>query len=259
MAQIGLLKENSDRSSPWLVADYPQMNFTQMHERLRVELLRRIERGTLSISLLARKTGFGKSHLSNFLHSRRQLSLEGLDRMLATQHMACEDLLELGAHANPVAGSEEEPSMVPVVSHNSALFEPYIRPSAVLMMLHLPPGTLRSLKPKAVASRRSWQRLVAIRIAHSDALPMDPLLFPDALAVIDRHYNALVPYRAGRPNVYAIRRGAHLTLRYADFAETRLVLRPLNMSSPVDLIEIGPDASLGDYIAGRVALTINEL
>ncbi len=76
-AQIGLLKENSDRSSPRPVADYPQMNFTQMHERLRVELLRRIERGTLSVSLLARQTGFGKSHLSNFLHSRRKLSLEG--------------------------------------------------------------------------------------------------------------------------------------------------------------------------------------
>jgi hypothetical protein len=258
-AQIGLLKENSNRSSPSLVADFPHMNFTQMHECLRVELRRRIERGTLSISLLARQTGFGMSHLSNFLHSRRQLSLEGLDRMLATQHMACEDLLELGAHAGPGSSADEEACMVPVVSHNSALFEPYIRPSAVQMILHLPAGALRSLKPKAVATRRSWQRFVAVRIAHSDALPMDPLLFPDALAVIDRHYNVLAPYRTGRPNLYAVRNGAHLTLRYVDFAEARLVLRPLNLSFPVDLIEIGPDASPGEYIAGRVVLTINEL
>jgi len=88
---------------------------------------------------------------------------------------------------------------------------------------------------------------------------MDPLLYPDAIAVIDRHYNTLVSYRAGRPNVYAIRHGAHVTLRYVDFAEARLVLRPLNMSFPVDLIEIGPDASPSEYIAGRVCLTINEL
>ena len=235
------------------------MNFTQMHERLRVELLRRIERGTLSVSLLARQTGFGKSHLSNFLHCRRQLSLEGLDRVLTTQHMECADLLELGVHGDPKRSAEDEPLLVPVVSHHSALFEPYIRPGAVLMMLHLPPGALRSLKSKAVASRRSWQRFVAIRIAHSDVLPMDPLLFPDALAVIDRHYNTLVSYRAGRPNLYAIRHGAHVTLRYADFAESRLVLRPLNMSFPVDLIEIDPDASPGEYIAGRVCLTINDL
>jgi hypothetical protein len=258
-AQIGLLKENGNRSSACPVADYPQMNFTQMHDRLRVELLRRIERGTLSVSLLARQTGFGKSHLSNFLHARGQLSLEGLDRMLATQHMACEDLLELDARVDQGGSAEEEPQMVPVVSHNSALFEPYIRRSAVQMTLHLPAGALRSLKPKAVASRRSWQRFVAIRIVHSDALPMDPLLYPDAIAVIDRHYNALTPYRAGRPNLYAVRNGAHLMLRYADFAEARLVLRPLNMSFPVDLVEIGPDASPGEHIAGRVVLTINEL
>ena len=69
------------------------MNFTQMHERLRLELLRRIQRGTLSVSLLARQTGFGQAHLSNFLHSRRQLSLEAMDRILAAQHLTVADLL----------------------------------------------------------------------------------------------------------------------------------------------------------------------
>lgn len=257
-AQIGLLKENCDRPSTWLLADFPLMNFTQMQERLRVELLRRIQRGTLSVSLLARQTGFGKSHLSNFLHARRQLSLEGIDRMLAAQHMVAEDLLHLGAHSEHTE-PPEEPSIVPVVSHGAALFEPYIRPSAVQMMLQLPPGALHLLKARPVATRRSWQRFVAIRIAHADALPMDPLLLPDALAVIDRHYNSLAAYRAGRPNLYAIRNGAHLKLCYADYASARLMLRPLNMGFPVDLIEIGPDDSLGEHIAGRVVLTINEL
>ena len=76
-----------------LVANFPQMNFTQMHERLRLELLRRIQRGTLSVSLLARQTGFGQAHLSNFLHSRRQLSLEAMDRILAAQRLTVADLL----------------------------------------------------------------------------------------------------------------------------------------------------------------------
>ena len=69
------------------------MNFTQMHERLRLEMLRRIQRGTASVSLLARQTGLGQSHLSNFLHCRRQLSLEALDRVLAAQHLTAADLL----------------------------------------------------------------------------------------------------------------------------------------------------------------------
>jgi len=122
------------------------MNFTQMQERLRVELLRRIQRGTLSISLLARQTGFGKSHLSNFLHARRQLSLAGIDRMLTAQYMAAEDLLQLGAHHVQLRQAEET-SSIPLVSHTTALFEPYIRDSAVQKMLPLLPGSLHFLKP----------------------------------------------------------------------------------------------------------------
>lgn len=234
------------------------MNLTQMHERLRTELLRRIQRGSLSISLLSRQTGLGKSHLSNFLHSRRRLSLEGIDRMLAAQHMSAEDLLELGA-AGAIAHDYGDISSVPVVSHAAALFEPVIRSGAVQMLLHLPPGFIGRIKPRTVASRRFWQRFVAIRVSPSDALPMDPLLMPNALAVIDRHYNSLIPYRVGRPNLYAVRDGARLALRHADFAANRLVVRPLSSAFPINLIEIGPEASPGEFIAGRVVLVLNEV
>src|SRR3954466_10329357 len=103
-----------------LVADFPHMNFTQMHERLRLELLRRIQRGTLSVSLLARQTGFGQSHISNFLRSRRQLSLEALDRVLFSQHMDAYDLLPLPGRSPYSA--DEQTNAVPVVSHAAALF-----------------------------------------------------------------------------------------------------------------------------------------
>ena len=91
------------------------MNFTQMHERLRMELLRRIQRGTLSVSLLARQTGFGQAHLSNFLHSRRQLSLEAMDLILAAQHLAASDLLP-ATHQAAALPPDEERSTVPIVS-----------------------------------------------------------------------------------------------------------------------------------------------
>jgi hypothetical protein len=88
---------------------------------------------------------------------------------------------------------------------------------------------------------------------------MDPVLYPNAIAVIDRHYNALAPYRATRPNLLAVRDGGKLTLRYVEYASMRLVLRPLNIAFPVDLIVIGPENSPGEFIAGRVALILNEL
>jgi transcriptional regulator with XRE-family HTH domain len=233
------------------------MNFTQMHERLRLELLRRIQRGTLSVSLLARQTGFGQSHLSNFLHSRRQLSLEALDRILTAQHLTVNDLLP-ATYKREAVPVDEEGGSVPVVSHAAALFEPFIRPTAVQSMLYLPTGLLQSIRARVSNPRRAWQRFVAVRVPGSDAMAMEPLVLPDALVLIDRHYNSLMPYRPNRPNLYAVRHGAHLTLRYVDFVSNRLVLRPHNIAFPVDLLEIDPGESPSELIAGRVALIMNE-
>jgi plasmid maintenance system antidote protein VapI len=241
-----------------LVADFPQMNFTQMHERLRLELLRRIQRGTLSVSLLARQTGFGQPHLSNFLHNRRQLSLEAIDRVLASQHLTAADLLPALQQTGSL-DADEDATTVPIVSHAAALFEPYIRSSAAQGMLHLPAGSLHSIRARVSTTRRAWQRFVAVRVAPADALPMEPLLLPEAIALLDRHYTALTPYRTERPNLYAVRRGSHLTLRYVEFFANRLVLRPLNIAFPVDLIEIDPGESPSELIAGRVALILNEM
>jgi hypothetical protein len=125
-------------------------------------------------------------------------------------------------------------------------------------MLQLPAGILESIHARASAPRRAWQRFVAVRIPSADALPMEPLVLPEAIVLIDRHYNSLVPYRPNRPNLYAVRHGAHLTLRYVDFLANRLVLRPLNIAFPVDLIEVDPGESPGDLLAGRIALILNE-
>jgi transcriptional regulator with XRE-family HTH domain len=240
-----------------LVANVPHMNFTQMHERLRLELLRRIQRGTLSVSLLARQTGFGQPHLSNYLHCRRQLSLDALDRVLAAQQLTASDLLpaERPERASPV---DEEGCAVPVVSHAAAIFEPFIRPSAVQLILHLPAGLLESIRARTSNSRRAWQRFVAVRISSGDAQPMEPLVLPEAIVLLDRHYNSLMPYRHSRPNLYAVRHGAHLILRYADYLSNRLVLRPHNLAFPMDLLEIDPGESPNDLIAGRIALLVNQ-
>jgi len=95
-------------------------------------------------------------------------------------------------------------------------------------------------------------------VPRADALPMEPLVLPEAIALVDRHYNSLMPYRHERPNLYAVRHGAHLTLRYVDYLSNRLVLRPHNIVFPVELIEVGPGESPTELIAGRIALILNE-
>lgn len=235
------------------------MNFTQMHERLRLELLRRIQRGTLSVSLLARQTGLAKPHISNFLRSRRKLSLEALDRVLASQRLIAADLLPMTIRMEEFY-TERVSSEVPLVSHSAALFEPVIRPSAIKTVVHVPAGLLESVRePRGPLSRRTWERFVAVRIPSGDTLPMEPVVFSKAIALIDRHYNSFVRYWPDRPNLYAVRHGSHLVLRYADFLAGRLVLRPHNVLFPLDLIEIGDGESPGDLLAGRVVLILNEV
>lgn|SRR5512146_3300249 len=183
--------EKMSHAFPLLVANYPHMNFTQMHERLRMELLRRINRGTLSVSLLARQTGFGQVHLSNFLHTRRQLSLQALDRVMAAQHMEAEDLLPV-IRSGTETTSEPGGDRVPIVAQASTLFEPYIRRSAVHSLLQLPKGALKSLQPRPSKQRRAWQRFCTHFFgrcrgydpagdAGSDCTDRSPLQFAPAL------------------------------------------------------------------------------
>ena len=240
------------------------MNFTQTHERLPLELVRRIQRGTLSVSLLARQTGFGQPHLSNFLHNRRQLSLEAINRVLAPQHMTSSDLLPVlhQPESLPIGGewrTEFGPACLsPCGSHHAALVEPYIRATAAQSMLQLPAGALQSIRSRVASPRGAWQRFAAVRVPAADALPTETLVLPDATALLDRHNTSLMPYRPNRSNLYAVRHESHLTLPYVDFVSNRLVLRPHNIGFPVDLIEVDPGESPGDLLAGRVALILNE-
>ena len=87
---------------------------------------------------------------------------------------------------------------------------------------------------------------------------MYPVVQPDARVVLDRHYTSLATYRLNRDNIYAVRNGNHLWLRYVDFLANRLVLRPHNRAFPVGLLEIPPGDAPADMIAGRVVLVMNE-
>jgi hypothetical protein len=180
-----------------------------------------------------------------------------LDRVLAAQQIVAADLLPATYKSRTWSGDEGGCS-VPVVSHTAALFEPYIRPSAVQFMLHLPADLLLSFRTRVTKTRRAWERFVAVRIVRADALPMDPLVLPEAIVLLDRHYNSPMPYRCGRPSLYAVRDEAHLTLRYVDYLSNRLVLRPHNIAFPVELIEMSASELPSDLIVGRIALILNE-
>lgn len=233
------------------------MNFSQLHERLRIEIVRRIDRGQLTGSLLARQTGLRASHLSNFMRSRRKLSLAALDRVLAAQSLSIDDLLpERTPSPDPI--NTADLSSVPLVSHPTALHSPVVNRRNILEIVHLPAGMLDQLRPRRTQAKRNWQRFLAVRVTAAQARPMEPILRAGAIVILDRHYNSLAPNEPPRPNVYAVNIADTLGFRYVGYEANRLVLRPHALDYPVELLRLSAEDLPSATIVGRVCFAITE-
>src|SRR3984885_12643371 len=130
------------------------MNFQELHELVRLELLRRIERGTLTGSRLAQQAGFQQAHISNFLNRKRSLSLEGLDRVLASQNLSIDQILpvDLAAAQAPIPTHNSDPTeIVPVVSPSAAMDEARIYPSAIIETIQVSASRLHDNRARPSA------------------------------------------------------------------------------------------------------------
>ncbi len=236
------------------------MNFQDLHELVRQELVRRIEQGTLTGNRLASQAGFQQAHISNFINRKRALSLEGLDRVLAAQNLSVEQILPLDLAAARAEESAAEPVQeVPIVPPSTAIHDSKIARSAIIETVPVVSARLNENRPRPAPRRTQWERFVAVRVDAQQAAAMSPVLATGALAVIDRHYNSLAPYRANQPNIYAVRSGTMLMLRYVDFDERHLILRPFLREFPVQLIGLREGESPADYVVGRICLVVAEV
>ena len=236
------------------------MNFQDLHELLRLEVLRRIGNGDLTGTRLAQQAGFQQAHISNFLNRKRALSLEGLDRVMASQGLTVDQIMPIGVTAaansvSPVGGV----TLVPVVSAAAAAEEVQIRPAAIIENLPVASSWLSDHGTRPSQRSAGWQRFVGLRISAQEGAAMEPALASGMVVVIDRHYNSFAPYRAHGATILAVRYGVGLLLRYVEFDEGRLILRPSATDCAVQLVLIPPNKMPADYIVGRVCLVFNEL
>jgi len=225
-----------------------------------LEILRRIDRGVLSGIMLARQTGFGQSHISNFLRRKRTLSLEGLDRILVSQSLTISDLLpheSFPALLSRVPDSNFD--AIPLVTAATALNSQNVPSHSVIDILRIPAGILQTVQMRRANSRRHWLRFVAVRLTSAQSAPMEPILTPGSIAVIDRHYNSLLRVQPDRPSLYAVRHGNNLLLRYLEFDANRLIMRPASLAYPITLVQLGPDEVASDYITGRVCFLFTQV
>jgi len=254
---------NATPSLAIAACEFSTMNFVQLQERLRLELLRRIKFGTMSVSLLARQTGLGQPHVSNFLHGRRGLSLATLDKVLAAQQLAVDDLLPARRGWSVLQLEEEGGSIegvvrVPLVAHGVAIFEPYMRASGVQAMLPFAGELLQGLEPRCSNARKQWERFVAVRIGVNDARGMEPVLQAEGMAVLDRHYTSFQPFKEGGTNLFAAKIGARLVMRYAQHDAERVVLRSHAARVKAAVLEPEAGETANDLLVGRVVLVVNR-
>jgi len=231
------------------------MKFRTLQDNLRKQLWERIDEGDLTGLRLAEQTGFKQAHISNFLNRKRGLSLEGMDKVLAVQHLSVLDLLdpsEVNKRASIVAPSDDEFESVVMAEPKVAASDPLIMSMHVKEILKFKKSFLRRLRVAMEGDRDSWERFVVIKVDAHEGMSMYPRTLPGATLLIDRHYNSLTPYRKNENNMYAVRKDDRCTVKYVELANEHLVLRPQNQAYPVEVLTMEQGQKPGDYIVGRV-------
>jgi len=232
------------------------MKFKALQENLRKTLWHRIEEKNLTGLRLAQQTGFKQAHISNFLNRKRNLSLEGMDKLLSVQRLSVLDLLdpeEINKRASILPPSEDAFENVVVVDATIAAREPLLMSMNVKDVVKFKKGFLRRLRRELEgAARGKWERFAVLKVEGRDGMSMFPRLLPGATVLIDRHYNSLKPYRKGDNNMYAVSRDGACTIKYVEAAGRNLVLRPHNQAYPVEVISMEDSKGAGDYLVGRV-------
>ena len=226
------------------------MLISDLNNRLRAVIEERIDARELTGTDLARRAGLQQAHISNFLNSRRGLSIESMDRLMQVLGLDVRDLMPSERRAPPGvadAGFEAVPVVTP-----AALLQSEFAGGEVLEFLRFKKSFLRRVRPEMANQRGNWQRFAMMRADRDSGEAMRPRLLPGSMLLIDRHYNSLRPYRRRQPNMYAIDKSGNLLVRYVELQEAQLLLRPHNQQAPLASIVIRPGKSFADYIIGRV-------
>jgi len=231
------------------------MKFRVLQESLRKTLWARIDAGDLTGLQLAQQTGFKQAHISNFLNRKRGLSLEGMDKILAVQHLSVLDLIdpeEVNKRASILPPSDDDFDSVVVTDPQVAAREAVIMGRHVKEILKFKSTFLKRLKEEMEGDCSGWERFVIIRADAQEGLSMYPRLLLGAAVLLDRHYNSLAPYRKGENNMYAVRKNASCTVRYVEISGNHLILRPHNGACPVEVLPLERGIRPANYIVGRV-------
>jgi len=227
------------------------MQVHKIIEGLRQHTMRLIESGDLTQTDLARKAGVRQAHISNFLRKRRGLSVSSVDALLKALGLSAVELLG-GTPAKADAGVVS----IPVTTRRNAE-TPNLPVSPSSDVIKLKNSLLGNPRPKMVGSRKGWDRFVAIKVEKDSS--MAPKIAAHSVVIIDRHYNALSPYRRGEQNVYLVRHDKGCVLCYVEVHGREMYCRTENSAKPIQIIKSPTGRGFEKYIIGRACHNFGEL
>lgn len=229
------------------------LDFARLQSQLRHAVLARVSSGQLSSSRLARIAGYKQPHITNFLHGRRGLSLEAMDRVLRALEMSALDLVPVGALERFVhAGSDTEYEAIPVVETN-ALHLPLPPACAIREWIKIKRTFLNRMPAATVGKRKHWLRFVLMEATKDDAEAMYPRIQKGAVLLVDRHYNSLRPHRTGEVNIHVVRVRRGAIVRSLDVLGSQIVMRPERNSVPLEVMDMDSKQRFAEKILGRVS------
>lgn len=228
------------------------LDFRRLLSQLRRVVLARIAAGQMSGSRLARITDFKQPHITNFLHGKRGMSMEGADRILQALEISVLHLLpwrELERFFH--AGSDTEYEAIPVIDM-SAADVPLPTASAVRDWQKVKRTLLARMRMETVGKRSHWLRFVLVQVDDDDAEAMYPRVQRGALLLVDRYYNGLGAYRPGEVNVYVVRGRERMMVRSLEAVDEQVVMRPERSEVPLETMVMDKKKRYAERIVGRV-------
>jgi transcriptional regulator with XRE-family HTH domain len=228
------------------------MLIADLHERIRQHVLATIKSNQLTQKELGELIGMRQAHISNFVLGRRGLSIDGMDAILKVLGLDVQRLIAMSEQTTPFPKEcSATLESVPIIQHRAAM-NPAFAKDAILGEQGFTKILLRRLKAVPPEKRTAWVRFIAIRADAALAAPMHPRLSNGSVLLVDRHYCSLDGYQKDEPNLYLIRKGEALMVRWIEMQGTNLSLRPDSSEHPLDFISIDRKIPLTSCIVGRV-------
>lgn len=234
------------------------MLVADLHECIRLHVLATVKSGQLTQRALGQMIGVKQAHISNFLHGKRGLSIEGMDSILNALGLDVTRLVAMSKHTPDRKDCSPTLDSVPLIQHQAAM-NPIFGKHEILGQLGFSKVLLRRLKEESTDARKQWIRFIAIKADASLAAPMHPRVSNGSVLLVDRHYSSMAGYHKDDLNLYLVCSGETLMVRWAEMQGTQLCLRPESSDHPLDFIRIDRKKPLTSYIVGRVAHVGTEL